>query len=132
MCGAVRYDAKDVKTEASACHCSMCRRWSGGVFVAVSAGSVEWHDDGALKIIRSSEWAERGFCDRCGSSMFYRIVADGPMKGATTVAFGTLDDQSAIEITREWYIDLKPDAYTLEGEREGLTEAQIIEMFGGG
>ncbi len=53
------------------------------------------------------------------------------MKGATTVALGTLDDQSGIELAREWYIDLKPDAYTFAGEREALTEAQIHEKFGG-
>ena len=131
MCGAVRYSAKDLDTKASACHCSMCRRWSGGLFMAVSVGEVTWQEEGALKVLRSSEWAERGFCSSCGSSMFYRITADGPMKGATTVSFGTLDDQTGIEITREWYIDLKPEAYTLEGEREGLTEAQILAMFGG-
>ncbi len=53
------------------------------------------------------------------------------MKGATTVAMGTLDDQSGIEIVREWYIDLKPAAYALAGDRESLTEAQINEKFGG-
>lgn len=131
MCGAVRYHAKDVKQQVSACHCSMCRRWAGGPFFAVTVGSADWEHDGALKVLRSSEWAERGFCGSCGSSLFYRITAEGPMKGVTTVALGTLDDQSGFELKREWYIDLKPDAYTFAGEREALTEAQIKEMFGG-
>lgn len=129
LCGAVQYTAKGVKSEMSACHCGMCRRWAGGPFLAVSCDEVDWSAGAAPKVLKTSAWAERGFCEACGSAMFYRITADGPMKGATTVAFGTLDDQAGFAIVREWYIDLKPDAYTLEGEREGLTEAQINAMF---
>ncbi len=34
LCGAVRYeiDADQLADDASYCHCSMCRRWSGSAF----------------------------------------------------------------------------------------------------
>ena len=130
MCGAVSFTARDVPDTFGACHCEMCRRWAGGPFLAVTCGEVTWTGV-APKVLTTSAWAERGFCEACGSAMFYRITADGPMKGLTTVAFGTLDDQTGFEIGREYYVDLKPEAYTLAGEREGLTEAQIQAMFGG-
>jgi hypothetical protein len=128
LCGAVTFTA-DVSGEASACHCGMCRRWSGGPFLAVGVASLVWEKSSGLKTIASSEWAERGFCGECGSSIYYRITAPGPYQGVTSVALGTFDDQSDVTITKEWYIDRKPAAYTLAGERKRLTEAEIEAMF---
>lgn len=30
LCGAVRFSVEHVETHHHACHCGMCRRWSGG------------------------------------------------------------------------------------------------------
>ena len=48
LCGAVRFTATDVPTEASVCHCEMCRRWSGGPGFAVIAEGL--HFEGAENI----------------------------------------------------------------------------------
>ncbi len=129
LCGAVRYTAKGVKPELSACHCGMCRRWAGGPLISVSCDSVEWQHEGSLQTLQTSAWAERGFCSKCGSAMLYRITAEGAMQGLTTVLLGTLDDQSGLTITREWFIDLKPDGYSFEGDHETLTQAETEAMF---
>ena len=42
------------------------------------------------------------------------------------------DSASGFRIVREYFIDSKPDAITLEGEREQLTKAQVEAMFSGG
>jgi len=125
----VEFTAKDVSTEASACHCGMCRRWSGGPFIGLGVGSIEWHASSGLKTMKTSEWAERGFCAECGSSLFYRLTSEGEYKGVTSLALGTLEDQGGVTITREWFIDKKPEAYTLAGERERVTEAEVFAMF---
>lgn len=130
MCGAVTYAAK-IEPKLSACHCGMCRRWSGGPYLAAGPAEATFSGEENLTVIKSSDWAERGFCNKCGSSMFYRLTA-GQYAGMTNVGFGTLDDQSGFELTREWYCDLKPDAYTLEGDHERVTSEQIAAMFGGG
>jgi len=127
MCGAVTFVARGVG-DASACHCGMCRRWAGGPWIGAHVESIEWNG-AAVTTIKSSEWAERGFCNQCGSGLFYRITADGDHKGMTSVSLGTLDDQSGIEMTREWFIDKKPDCYALEGERPRVTEAEAFAMF---
>lgn len=131
MCGAVRFTAKDLG-EASACHCGMCRRWAGGPWIGVSAGPIEWQDDEALEVVESSAWAERGFCRKCGSGLFYRITAEGKHQGVTSVSLGALDDPKGIALTKEWFIDRKPDVYALAGDRERVTEAEIMAAFGGG
>lgn len=131
MCGAVRYTAQGVKPEISACHCDMCRRWSGGPFFAVNCERLVFEDEEALGVIASSAWAERGFCQKCGSGMFYRVTAEGPFQGTTTVALGTLDDQGELTLVREWFIDKRPEVYGLEGQsgRECMTEAQVMAQF---
>jgi hypothetical protein len=99
-----------------------------GVFVQ----SIDWHTKDTVATIQSSKWAERGFCNKCGSSLFYRLTADGKFKGVTSVSLGILDDSSGITLTKEWFIDKKPDAYSLEGDRKKITEAEAFAMFAGG
>ena len=132
LCGAVTYRAKELKPEIGACHCSMCRRWTGGPLLAASSGDVAWQGDDEIRTFKSSDWAERGFCSQCGSALFYRVTAPGPHQGTYHLAFGTLDDQSGFTIDKEWFIDKKPDAYTLAGEHKTLTEAEVFAMFSGG
>ena len=131
LCGAVGYTATLSKPEISACHCGMCRRWTGGPLLCTSAKEVKWAGDEHIKVFKSSDWAERAFCSQCGTALYYRITAPGPHQGSVTLAFGTLDDQSGFELHREWFIDKKPEAYTLAGERETFTEAQVFAMFAG-
>ena len=132
LCGAVTFVARDVESKVSACHCGMCRRWTGGPLFVVGNAGVTWTGEEHIKTFTSSQWAERGFCSQCGTALFYRLTAPGPHQGAVQLAFGALDEQSGFELEKEWFIDRKPDLYALAGERTQLTEAQVFEMFGGG
>jgi hypothetical protein len=129
MCGAVSYTAKGVDKEIAACHCSMCRRWASGPFLGINAKSVEWQGEANIRTIQSSKWAERGFCTQCGTGLFYRITAPGKFSGVTSLAYGTLDDQTGVTLTKEWFIDNKPEAYALAGDRHRVTEAEAFAMF---
>ncbi len=115
----------------SACHCGMCRRWTGGPLLGISAKEVDWSGEDKIRTYTSSPWAERGFCSECGTGLFYRITAPGPAQGSLSLLFGTLEDQAGFELVQEWFIDKKPDTYTLAGERKTLTEAEVMAMFGG-
>jgi len=131
LCGAVPYQIEDAPAECGACHCGMCRRWSGGVYLGlhVPAGKATFTGEDRLTIYRSSDWAERGFCSTCGSNLFYRITAPGPQHGDLHFGFGTLDDPGGISLTAEIFIDEKPDAYAFEGTRETLTGAEVFAMY---
>ena len=131
MCGAVRFEITSDLRESGACHCGMCRKFSGGVYLAVKvpAGGLEFTSDDALGVFISSEWAERGFCKTCGSSLFYRLTVPGPMQGEMHVGLGTLDDANGLPLTGEIFIDLKPDGYAFAGDTEKMTQAQVLAMF---
>lgn len=125
LCGAVSYTADAIETDFHSCHCSMCRKWSGGPAFAVGVGSVSF--EGADNITRfdSSAWAERGFCMRCGTNLFYRLKeADHYI-----LWMGTFDEQAAFKLAGEIYIDEKPDAYDLAGDHPRLTGAEFMSSL---
>lgn len=126
LCGAVSFTARDVAAGLHACHCGMCRRWTGGPTFAVMVGSVTF--DGEARIARydSSPWAERGFCTRCGSHLFYRLKESDQY----TIEFGTFDDQRPFQLESEIYVDEKPAAYDLAGEHPRMTGAEFLASIG--
>lgn len=76
LCGQLGFTAMLPTKWVSHCHCSMCRRAHGAAFVTwagFEARRVAISDPhGALRWYRSSAAAERGFCTRCGSTLFFR------------------------------------------------------------
>ena len=125
LCGAVRFTAVTADT-MHACHCEICRRQSGGVFLSVDCGdSVVVEDEAALTTFESSDWAERQFCARCGSNLFWR-GKDGATVMASIQAF---DDPSVFVFADEFCIDAKPSTYAFAGDRPRLTTDELMAMF---
>lgn len=127
LCGAVRFRAGALADHMEACHCGMCLRRGGGPMLAVEAGDVTFEDDAALVRYASSDWAERGFCARCGSNLFYRMVST---PDRYMLARGSLDDRDGIELTGEIFVDHKPAGYAFAGDHPRETEAETLARFG--
>ena len=74
LCEAVRFEITGPMRPVIYCHCRMCRRWSGHLVAAtacrleqlrlLSADTLSWY--------QSSPKARRGFCQVCGSSLFWQ------------------------------------------------------------
>ena len=107
LCGAVVYRIRRPLRPAHACHCGQCRRQSGHFVVATMAlpEDFELIEERGLRWYASSEWARRGFCGDCGSAMFWTDDSE------ISIAAGSLDDQSAVEVTRHIFYDEKPGFY---------------------
>jgi len=93
QCGAVRYRLAVTPKGATLCHCRMCQKVGGGPFMAFAPLPFEAFEitKGALKTFRSSEIAERGFCDACGTPLTYRALDSARI----SITLGTLDDIDA-------------------------------------
>ena len=132
LCGTVSYELDARPERAGACHCGMCRKFSGGVYLAfeVPAGGVTFRGEEMIGTYTSSEWAERCFCKTCGSSLFYRLTMEGPMQGTHHFALGTLDDANGIAFEGEIFIDRKPDVYDFAGDHMRMTEAEFMASIG--
>lgn len=122
LCGAVTYTAAGVDSDIHSCHCNICRRWSGGPAFVASVAKVAFEGEQNITRYDSSEWAERGFCNCCGTNLFYRLKeADHYI-----LWMGTFDDQSAFRLAGEIYIDEKPATYDLAGEHPRLTGEEFM------
>jgi hypothetical protein len=97
LCGAVRYRALEAPVRGVMCHCPQCRRHSGAPalsFVHFPARSFTWMRGGP-KLYQSSQFAQRGFCANCGStlSMHEEVLADRML-----IAVGSLDEPDRVHI----------------------------------
>lgn len=131
LCGAVRFEIATPPETVGACHCTMCRKWSGGIFLGLEVGAdaVTFNGTAEPRTYASSDWAERGFCATCGSSLFYRITAPGPHQGQYAFGLGTLDDADGIPLTSEIFIEEKPDGYSFAGDTTKMTGAEVFALY---
>jgi len=132
MCGAVSFTARNVRTDFGGCHCEMCRRWAGSALLAVTIPETDmtWAGLDHVATIQSSAWAERGWCKECGTGLWYRVTADGPMKGNYEIPIGILDDANGLVMNSEIFIDCKPDSFTYSGARKTMTRAEVLAKYG--
>lgn len=130
LCGAVGFAATQLRDDFGACHCKMCQRWAGAVFMAVSVpvSAIEWTGLEHMARLQTSDWAERAWCSKCGSGLWYRMTLkpDADFE----VPIGLFDDANGLDLQREIFIDRKPDSFALVGDHERLTEAEVLALYG--
>ncbi len=126
LCGAVKIKLTGDHTDVGVCHCSMCRRWGGGPTMAIDVGKdIEIEGKEHVTAYRSSDWAERGFCSKCGSNLYYRLVeADDYV-----VCAGILDDPGGLALTSQIFIDDKPGFYGFVNDTKKMTGAEVFAMY---
>ncbi len=125
LCGAVKFTAEAVETHHHACHCGMCRRWSGGPLFAAAVNGLKFQGRDQVATYQSSDWAERGFCRRCGTNLFYYLKpADQYM-----MCVGAFDDPAPFKLIGEIYIDHKPAGYDFAGDLPKMTEAEVLAKY---
>ena len=125
LCGAVRFEASIGAREVGACHCSICRRWSGGVFLAVECESVSVQNEQNLGVYSSSEWGERCFCKACGSTVMWRSK-DGAHHAVSVQSF---NDPSSFSFASQIFIDEKPTNYSFAQATKTMTGPEFIAMI---
>ncbi len=132
MCGAVSFASDAVPDHFGACHCEMCRRWTGSALLGLTVpkASVTWTGEENIETIQSSGWAERAWCGKCGSALYYRVTLDGPMSANYEIPLGLLDDTSGLAFNSEIYIDHKPEAFAYAGDRTRLTRSEVLAKYG--
>jgi hypothetical protein len=133
LCGAVRFEARLQTANFGACHCEMCRRWTGSALLGITlpTDSVRWSGEDSIATRQTSPWAMRAWCRECGSGLWFRVTAEGPYAGKVELPIGLFDDASGLTMTNEIYIDRKPDSFAFEGtDRTLLTRQDCIDRFG--
>ena len=127
LCGKIKVTVKSMNTHIGACHCGMCRKWSGGPAMVFDCGSdVTFSGEEYIKVYNSSDWAERGFCGQCGSHLFYRLKESKQH----FIPVGLFDDDiDGIVFDHQVFIDDKPKYYDFANKTKNMTGEEVFAQF---
>ncbi len=126
LCGAIRITAKSMSMSVGACHCDMCRKWGGGPYFAVECGSdVSFEGEENISVFNSSDWGERGFCNKCGSHLFYRLKQPNQY----IMAVGLFDKDKSFVFDHQVFIDEKPSFYCFANETKKMTGEEVFAQY---
>ena len=112
LCGAVRFSTPGPLRDVSICHCKMCRRWHGhvGAYTSVPKATLAFAESRGLAWFHASDFARRGYCRDCGSSLFWERFD----RDTISVTAGSLDDPTGVTTTLQIYTEDKGDYYALD------------------
>ncbi|TNH08947.1 GFA family protein [Testudinibacter sp. TR-2022] len=126
LCGAVKLQI-ETNHHVAACHCAMCRQWAGGAFFALETDEKP-RINGFENIThyRSSEWAERVFCQKCGTHLYYHLLDSSMYE----ISAGLFQHEKNLKLALQIFTDKKAEYCDLATKTEMLTEQQVLEKFG--
>jgi hypothetical protein len=122
LCGGVRIAVRRPKHHVELCHCSMCRRWGGAFYAALTGESFTVDGEEAVTVFRSSSWAERAFCATCGSNLWFRFLPTGNR----SFLAGLFSDADGFTIEREIFVDEKSAWCDTSTDHPRLTGEQVM------
>lgn len=102
LCKGVTYEILGELDDIVACHCEQCRKTSGHFVAATRVKDKHLSIAGqqSLAWYASSKNAKRGFCTRCGSSLFWK----NGLKDTTSIMAGTLNLPTNLKLSRHIYV----------------------------
>lgn len=122
LCGAVGIELTGAKDEVEICQCTMCRRWGGAFYVALTGDSFAISGEDAITAYASSEWGERAFCSKCGTNIWWRFKPTGNR----SFSAGLFDEASGLAIEKEIFVDEGADWCRLKGDHPRQTATEVI------
>ncbi|MGB4881424.1 MAG: GFA family protein [Neisseria sp.] len=126
LCGSVALEVEYASNEVAACHCSICRNWGGGPMLAIDcADSVKISGEESVTRYSSSEWADRGFCNKCGTHLFYYLKPANQYH----LPVGLLQGEDNFQFTHQIFVDEKPEYYDFKNETQNMTGAEVFAHF---
>jgi hypothetical protein len=127
LCGAIEFEVTLNEKDVHVCHCGICQKWGGSSSLSLQCDG-DWNIKGeeSLSWYDSSEFAQRGFCQKCGTHMLFRMN-DKSYYGVTA---GSLESNEGFKLDMHIFIDKKPDYYDFKDECTRLTEDEFLKMVG--
>ena len=125
LCGAAtNTGAGPHDPRVGACHCRMCQRWTGGLFLCFTADPAGVTVTGEVTRYRSSSFAERAFCPRCGSHLWFNDVDDAGQPRVYELMPGLFNEARGWPLRSEIYVDRAMASLRLAGEHRRKSRAE--------
>ncbi len=112
LCGGIKLRTQGYHRNVYNCHCIQCMKTHGhhAAYTSVKEQNVRFLKKRTLKWFKSSKRAKRGFCNKCGASLFFKIM------GVKTIniAAGMFDRPAKLKTTMNIFVKGKSDYYKLD------------------
>ncbi len=112
LCGAITFETSAMPQGVSMCHCSQCRRQSGGIWSSAFVAQDALIITGDVRWFAASDTAQRGFCPRCGSFLFWQ----GTGEDTISFALGAVDNPTGMTLEKHIFVADKGDYYDIAGD----------------
>ena len=76
LCGGIQLKTSGYHRNVQNCHCIQCMKTHGhyAAYTNIEERNVKFLKKRTLKWFKSSKKAKRGFCSKCGASLFYKSI----------------------------------------------------------
>jgi len=111
FCGAVEYQVTGRLRDVVNCHCIECTQLNGnfGSHSKALTDSIQILKDDGLTWYQISDTARRGFCRKCGSSLFWEAKG----QNATGIVIGSLEKRNQFNPIGHIFVGEKSDFYEI-------------------
>lgn len=123
LCGAVTFEIAGKLGSTDACHCIQCRKWTGHFLASaeVQRTALTIHGEDAITWYHSSEKVRRGFCSKCGSSLFFEPL-DKKKHDWIGISMGAFDTPTDTKLALHIFVAEKGDYYEIS---DGLPQNEF-------
>ena len=112
LCGGIKLKTQGYHRNVENCHCIQCMKTHGhhAAYTNVEERNVKFLKKRTLKWFKSSKRAKRGFCNKCGASLFFKIIGAKNI----SIAAGMFNRPIKLKTIMNIFVKGKPDYYKLD------------------
>lgn len=111
LCGSIAFRTNGNHRDVINCHCIQCLKTHGNYAAATKVldTDIKFSKKMTLRWYRSSKRAKRGFCNKCGASIFFKVLNTD----STSIFAGIFDKPTKLKTTMDIFVEGKSDYYKL-------------------
>ena len=112
LCGGIQLGTHGYHRDVENCHCIQCMKTHGhyAAYTNVQEQNVKFFKKKTLKWFRSSKRAKRGFCRKCGASLFFKFIGSNNI----SIAAGMFNRPTKLKTKMNIFVKGKLDYYKLD------------------
>ena len=112
LCGGIKIKIVGKLRHVLNCHCSQCMKTHGNFATYTNSPekNISYISKRTLKWYNSSNFAKRGFCTKCGASMFYKIKKSDTI----SISAGMFNNPTTLKTHSNIFTKNKLDYYRLD------------------
>ena len=122
-CGDVTFEISGELRPVTACHCRECRKTSGhyGASTYAATDQMTITRGRSLAWFQSTDRVRKGFCRRCGASLFWRLAG----RDGLSVSAGAFDTDLPVRLAKHVFVSEKANYYDITA---GLPQAEGFDL----